>query len=255
MSRPPPESPRPPTNYWDYIKVEELLALQTGVDGDEQLLSDDEVRFIVVHQIDELWFKLALRELLAARNLFKQTAVPESALAGAAQALGRVTLLFRLLAQHFELMETMRTQDYLKFRDKLSPASGFQSAQMRELEILLGLDDAQRLPFGAEGSYRAALRAADGGESPAQRRVERRAADRPSLKQCVDLWLHRTPIQGSTPEQAGDPQVVARFIGAYLQGHEELHRRSLAEALAAPALAAAEAARLRARYDGQLQGA
>ena len=45
-------------NYWDYIRVEDLLGLQSGIDSSEQDLTDDEVRFIVIHQIDELWFKL-----------------------------------------------------------------------------------------------------------------------------------------------------------------------------------------------------
>ena len=58
-------------NYWDYIRVEELLSLQQGISAsDEAELGDDEVRFIVIHQIDELWFKLVLRELTTARDLF-----------------------------------------------------------------------------------------------------------------------------------------------------------------------------------------
>ena len=121
-------------NYWDYIRVEDLLSLQNGLAGAEHELGNDEVRFIVIHQIDELWFKLVLRELSSARDLFARTLVPENALAGAVQSLKRVTICFELAAQHFRLMETMRTQDYLAFRDKLNPASGFQSAQMREID-------------------------------------------------------------------------------------------------------------------------
>ena len=114
-----------PANYWDYIRVEDLLALQRGTADSESELIDDEVRFIVIHQIDELWFKLVLRELVAARNLFAQPRVPEDSLAFAVNSLRRITICFELAAQHFKLMETMRTQDYLKFRDKLNPASGF----------------------------------------------------------------------------------------------------------------------------------
>jgi tryptophan 2,3-dioxygenase len=143
-----------PTTYWDYIRVEELLALQGGRDGSDKLLSDDEVRFLVIHQIDELWFKLVLRELTTARNLFARVPVPESDLAFAVAALRRITLTFQLAAQHFALMETMRTQDYLQFRDKLYPASGFQSGQMREIEILFGLDDKDRIALGQEFTYK-----------------------------------------------------------------------------------------------------
>ncbi len=53
--------PRATTTYWDYLQLDALLELQSGVERDEALLSNDEVMFIVVHQIDELWFKLAIR--------------------------------------------------------------------------------------------------------------------------------------------------------------------------------------------------
>src|SRR5262245_58354009 len=122
------QRPRP-ANYWDYIRVEELLALQRGIAASENELTDDEVRFIVVHQVAELWFKIVIRELVAARDLFARPLVPEDALAFAVNSLKRITICFELAAQHFRLMETMRTQDYLEFRDKLNPASGFQSAQ------------------------------------------------------------------------------------------------------------------------------
>lgn len=242
-------------SYWDYIRVEQLLDLQRGVDASEQDLSDDEVRFIVIHQIDELWFKLVLRELAAARDLFAKPHVPEDALAGAVQSLKRVTICFELAAQHFRLMETMRTQDYLTFRDKLNPASGFQSAQMREIEVLMGLDDADRIPFGKEGSYLDALKSHDGTPSPAHARVTRRIEDTPTLRDAVRGWLHRTPIQGSVPGDDGDDAAVAGWIEAYYRGHEQLHERALQYAVRAQALAPEDEARLRGRYEGQLRGA
>ncbi|MCK5941337.1 MAG: tryptophan 2,3-dioxygenase [Planctomycetes bacterium] len=242
-------------SYWDYIRVEDLLSLQSGIDASEQDLGDDEVRFIVIHQIDELWFKLVLRELAAARDLFAKAHVPEDALAGAVQSLKRVTICFELAAQHFRLMETMRTQDYLTFRDKLNPASGFQSAQMREIEVLMGLDDDDRIPFGKEGSYLDALKSDDGSPSPAHERVTRRIADTPTLKHAVQQWLHRTPIQGSLPGQDGDERVVAQWAEDYYRGHQQLHERALQHAVKAQALAAEDEARLRARYEGQLRGA
>ena len=130
--------PTPPT-YWDYIKIEEILGLQTGLQDTEEGLGNDEVMFIVIHQIDELWFKLVLRELVAIRNLFAAEHVAEQSLSTAVRRLRRTELLFRQVSSHFALMETLTTRDYLAFRDKLSPASGFQSAQLREIEILLGL--------------------------------------------------------------------------------------------------------------------
>ena len=65
-------------NYWDYIKVEELLSLQDGVgDSPAESFSNDEVLFITVHQIYELWFKLVLRELVQPRAQLRQNAKAE----------------------------------------------------------------------------------------------------------------------------------------------------------------------------------
>lgn len=198
-------------NYWDYIHVEDLLGLQGGVDGDEGKLANDEVLFVVVHQVYELWFKLVLRELGAARDLFDQSPVPDVAMASAVRSLRRVTTIFQQAVQHFQVMETLTTRDYLGFRDNLLGASGFQSAQLREIELLLGLDDTSRIAFGGEGvtgaeAYKKALRAVDGTPSPALERVQRRTADvapregSPSfpgprtIKELVYAWLARTPI-------------------------------------------------------------
>jgi tryptophan 2,3-dioxygenase len=198
-------------NYWDYIHVEDLLRLQGGVDDDEAKLSNDEVLFLVVHQVYELWFKLVLRELTAARDLFDQAPVPDVAMAAAVRSVRRVTTIFRQAVQHFEVMETLTTRDYLGFRDNLLGASGFQSAQLREIELLLGLEDATRIGFGGEGvsgaeAYKKALHAIDGRPSPALVRVQRRAADVApregspafpaprTLRALVYAWLARTPI-------------------------------------------------------------
>ncbi|MCB9869772.1 MAG: tryptophan 2,3-dioxygenase [Planctomycetes bacterium] len=242
---------QPKTSYWDYIKVEQLLKLQNGIAGDETELGNDEVRFIVIHQIDELWFKLVLRELGGVRDLFVQQRVPETALAQACAALHRVALMFELASQHFKLMETMRTQDYLTFRDKLSPASGFQSAQMREMEILLGLDADERLHLGYEGSFLAAL-ASEDGESPALARVQRRIEQNASVKDAVYAWLYRTPIQGSTPDQPGDAAVIDAFLDQCLQC-EQRHKHTLVGEIATrQALTEQDVARLRERYQNEL---
>lgn len=245
--------PRKPTTYWDYIRVEELLSLQAGIEGDEAKLANDEVMFITIHQIDELWLKLALRELVSVRDLFARERVPEQSLASAVRGIRRMAMLFGLAAEHFALMETMTTRDYLAFRDKLSPASGFQSAQLREIEILMGLSDADRVPLGHEHSYLQALRNADGSESPASLRVARRLDDRPTLKEALEEWLFRTPIDGSRPGDPDDDATVARFVEAYLAAHRrEVERaRELAEH---DALTEADRARLGARYAKEIEG-
>ncbi|MDA1195145.1 MAG: tryptophan 2,3-dioxygenase family protein [Planctomycetota bacterium] len=221
------------TNYWDYIRVEDLLRLQGGLDDDESKVDDHEVVFIVVHQVFELWFKLALRELTTLRNLFNQEPVPETAIGGAADSMDRISRIFRAAVAHFDLVESIGTRDYLDFRDKLFPASGFQSAQMREMEILLGLPDDERLGLGADGKYMEALKDPSGQtDSPAHARVQRRHADKPSLLEAVGAWLHRTPIRGSQPGQPGDDAVVDAFLADYLASMRSAIDETLAVVLA-----------------------
>lgn len=207
------------TTYWDYIRIEELLGLQGGLERDEERLSNDEVLFITVHQIFELWFKLALRELRSARDLFTAPRVDEQELSGVVRSFARVVTIFQRAAAHFELVETLTTRDYLEFRDKLMPASGFQSAQMRQMEILMGLEDAERIAYGPTADYRVALREPDGTDSPALRRVEAALKDRPTLKEALDDWLHRTPIDGSQPEEPDAEQRLAGFLERFLAAH------------------------------------
>jgi tryptophan 2,3-dioxygenase len=239
---------RAPTAYWDYIRVEELLSLQRGIAASESELTNDEVMFIVIHQIDELWFKLVLRELVSLRNCFATVPVAEQSLATASRGIRRMDLLFQLIAQQFPLMETLTTRDYLGFRDKLTPASGFQSAGLREIEILIGLGDEQRIPLGGEHSYMQALRSADGSASPASRRVEARLKDKPTLKDAIHDWLYRTPIQGSSPDDPQDGERVVEFVESYLSAHTQAGAASLAHAKDTAATPA-ERERLEARYE------
>ena len=123
--------------YGGYLKVPELLSLQ-------QLRSDppvhDELLFIVVHQAYELWFKQLLFELASVRDHM---------IAGederARHELTRVRAIERVLIEHIEVLETMTPQDFLEFRTLLTPASGFQSVQFREVEFLSGLKDPRYL--------------------------------------------------------------------------------------------------------------
>lgn len=245
---------RKPTNYWEYIKTEELLALQGGLDPTDAKLANDEVLFITVHQIDELWFKLILREFVSVRELFAQKHVPEQSLSDAVRGLRRIALLFSQVASHFALMETMTTRDYLAFRDKLSPASGFQSAQLREIEIVMGLKDDQRIPLGNEGSYHRALRHPDGSETAPSKRVAARLEDGLSLREAVEEWLYRTPIEGSVPSDPDDADAVARFVNAYLEAHASEMRRA-SEMATHDALSPQDAERLAERYRGAQESA
>jgi len=118
-------------SYGTYLKVPELLRLQQGLSQEH-----DELLFIVAHQVYELWFKVVLFELEAARER-----IDADDLFFARHHLQRVHVIEQLLVEQINVLETMSPQDFLAFRSKLAPASGFQSVQFREIEFLSGLKE------------------------------------------------------------------------------------------------------------------
>lgn len=124
-------------SYGSYLRIPDLLSLQT-------LLSDpqahDELLFIVVHQAYELWFKQIVFELETVRDL-----VQKRETLGARHLLKRVHAIEGVMIEHIGVLESMSPQDFLEFRHNLAPASGFQSAQFREIEFISGLKDERYL--------------------------------------------------------------------------------------------------------------
>lgn len=236
-----------PTTYWDYIRIEELLALQGGREHDEAQLGNEEVLFITVHQIFELWFKLLLRDLASTRDVFTADPVAEQELAGAVSRLSRMAVILRSATQHFEVVETIGTRAYLEFRNKLLPASGFQSAQMRQIEILLGLEESERIPLGPIGSHLDALRGPRGERTSALERVEAALNDRPTLRDAVHAWLYRTPIDGTAHDAPDADERLQVFIERFLEAHGREVQRTCDRAVEI-ATGADEVTRLRARY-------
>ena len=204
-------------SYKDYLDLDRLLSLQGGLTGDEADVSPDELHFIVVHQTYELWFKVILTELRAARDLLLIDPVPEEEIPRVVRHLDRVVAILRLAVEQFRVMETLSPQGFLAFRDKLVPASGFQSFQMRELEILLGLGVEEREEYENAHALEHLRRTAERSESSARAwaRIEAAAAE-PSLLFALSQWLYRTPIRGSTPGSPGDEEVVLSFTADYL---------------------------------------
>lgn len=222
--------PRNVPTYWDYLKLDRLLNLQGGLEEDEAQLAPDELHFIVVHQVYELWFKLILRELRLAREHLSAPRVPEERIPYVVHHLRRVNEILKLAVDQFRIMETLTPQDFLDFRDKLSPSSGFQSFQMREIEILLGLDEKERLAYGEASplSHIEALAKGSPGGAFAWGRIES-ARSQTTLRAALHGWLYRTPIQGTSPDDAGDAAAVDGFLSAYVAATERFHAAQAAQ--------------------------
>ncbi len=126
------------TDYSTYLRIDDLLTLQVPLTTG----ADDELLFIVVHQAYELWFKVMLEELRRVATRL-HGAEPWRAVA----PLSRTVDVGRLLLGHLAVLETMSPEEFLRFRDPLNPASGFQSFQFRAVEFLSGAGDSRSLDF------------------------------------------------------------------------------------------------------------
>ena len=126
-----------PLTYGSYLRIDELLALQQLQSNPPQ---HDEMLFIVIHQVYELWFKQMLVELEAARDHLDADDPLRTA-----RALARVHAIQHVLEQQVDVLETMTPHEFNKFRTLLNPASGFQSAQFREIEFLCGVEETERV--------------------------------------------------------------------------------------------------------------
>ncbi|MDN7244848.1 tryptophan 2,3-dioxygenase [Planococcus shenhongbingii] len=114
--------------YGEYLQLDQLLSAQSSMSGEH-----DEALFIIIHQVSELWMKLILHELDAAISHVNQ-----DKLQPAFKQLARVSKIQSQIIQAWDVLATMTPADYLKFRDTLGNASGFQSYQYRMIEFGLG---------------------------------------------------------------------------------------------------------------------
>lgn len=208
-------------NYTDYLKLGELLKLQGGLEENEDELIPDELLFIVVHQALELWFKIVNRELKMARDQLIEPTVAEETIPHVVHHLRRVNRVLELAVDHFQVMETLTPQDFLGFREKISPASGFQSSQMREMEILLGMKSKQRVRYGKVDPIKhlEKLAKSGGATEKAWERIQE-IQEQATFQEALRTWLYRTPIHGSIPTNDGDEAVVTKFIEDYLNNFD-----------------------------------
>lgn len=191
--------------YTTYLKVDELLQLQQPLsDGPEH----DELLFITIHQVYELWFKQILHELsalqvsLEAGNTHRSLAL-----------LGRVRNIMKTCVSQLDILETMTPLQFNSFRERLSSASGFQSAQFRELEAVLGRRDQAGKDADKSSGMGMAEHLVPG--SDARNRVEKAMA-RPSVwHSALRYFNSRKPI----PASALDHDVTMAW-----EPHEQLQQ-------------------------------
>ena len=140
----------PAVTYASYLKIDELLTLQQPrSQGPEH----DELLFIVIHQVYELWFKELLHEFDRVRQLLDDEEPHR-----AQHTLKRILTILKVMVAQLDILETMTPLEFLSFRERLEAASGFQSDQFRQIEFLLGVKSQAALRRFPEGSRaRAAL--------------------------------------------------------------------------------------------------
>ncbi|MFW7382068.1 MAG: tryptophan 2,3-dioxygenase [Oligoflexus sp.] len=125
--------------YDRYLKINELLNLQQELSSPKE---HDETLFIIIHQVYELWFKQILHEVERCQATLKS-----GQLVPMLRSLKRIDTIQKVLIHQIDVLETMAPNEFNRFRDRLNPASGFQSHQFRILEFTLGLKDHRYLKF------------------------------------------------------------------------------------------------------------
>ncbi len=173
-------------HYSDYLQLDKILNAQLPESDRLGEHAHDEMLFIVIHQAYELWFRQLLYEADSVIDILAQPALNDNSpeVQTIVHRLSRCATILKVLVHQIDIMETMTPMDFLDFRDKLRPASGFQSVQFKLLEARLGLKYEHR--FGQQ-YYLSQLR-------PAEVERIRAAESAPSLLQLLNSWLERMPV-------------------------------------------------------------
>ena len=211
--------------YASYLKVDELLSLQQPLsDGPEH----DERLFITIHQVYELWFAQILHELAALQPALEAGDTHRSL-----ALLGRVRTIMKTCVAQIDVLETMTPLQFQSFRSRLSSASGFQSAQFRELEAVLGRRD----HAGADAKEGSGMKMAEHLVPGSRARVRVEAAmGRPSVWDSALRYCH---VRG----HAMPADVLDRDVSVAWEAREDvqdlllnLHRHDPESALVCEAL-------------------
>lgn len=175
-----------PVYYSDYLQLEKILSAQKLESEKYGEPAHDEMLFVVIHQVYELWFKLIHHELDAVIPILSQEKIKEREMGKVNARVRRVNTILQKLVAQVDILETMTPLDFLDFRDYLNPASGFQSVQFRLLEAKLGLKRGDRLPMD-RSTFKVRLK-------PEDQNLILAAEAEEGLLQLIDKWLSRLPF-------------------------------------------------------------
>ena len=173
-------------HYHSYLQLDRLLSAQNPRSVELGDPAHEEMLFIILHQVYELWFKQIIHELQSVQAMFEDDKVDEKEIATAVGRLRRITEIQELLIQQIRVMETMTPLDFLDFRHYLFPASGFQSFQFRMVEVILGLRHDERLTYNKSPF--------DIVFDDEKRKELHEAESARSILQLINDWLERTPF-------------------------------------------------------------
>ena len=175
--------------YSDYIELDKILSSQHPKSFESPEKGNDEMLFIIIHQVYELWFKQIIFELDLARHIFIQDGINDNSddMSKVVHKLKRIGKILELINQQVSVLETMTALDFLEFRNFLLPASGFQSKQFRLIEAKLGLKMEQR--YKTE-YYKHTRR---GSLSETDLNEVNKAESESTLKELIIKWLERMP--------------------------------------------------------------
>ena len=180
------KDPKKPEYYQDYLELDKILNSQHPNSTKHGKHAHDEMLFIVIHQVYELWFKQIIYELNSIIDIFSNKDINESNIGTAVSRLERIIEIQKILIDQVGVLETMTPMDFLDFRDFLVPASGFQSKQFRLIENKLGLDQKKRFTYG-NSNYKSFLNKEDSREVESTEKGN-------NLFLLMEKWLERTPF-------------------------------------------------------------
>jgi tryptophan 2,3-dioxygenase len=173
-------------HYTNYLQLDKIIDAQKLRSEELGEPAHDEMLFIIIHQVYELWFKQIIHEISAVLNMLKGDKFEEKLVGEAVHKLNRVVEIQKILIDQIKVLETMTPLDFLEFRNYLIPASGFQSYQFRVCEIRMGLKPDSRITYN-KTVYSSVF-------SEEQQSELEKIQGEDSLFDAIQKWLERTPF-------------------------------------------------------------